>query len=77
MAHSPDPDLCALGIMKSMKQKAEKHRGSQGSACPGLLPGTRVPGRHLPQSGSEPPAAEEAMAAPDRSAYPCLLAGLQ
>lgn len=50
--------------------------GLQGSACPGLLPGTRVPGRHLLQSSSEPPTAEEATAAPVGSAYPYLPAGL-
>ena len=70
-AHSPDPDLYEFTIIKSMKPMAEKFRGSQGSACPGLLPGTRFPGRHLLQSGSEqdalPLTAAKATAAPERS----------
>lgn len=40
MAHGPGPDLCSSNMMKSMNQKSEKHKRSQGSTCPGLWLGT-------------------------------------
>lgn len=39
-AHGLGPDLHGFNMMKSVNQKAEKHKKSQGSTCPGLQLGT-------------------------------------
>lgn len=41
--YSPVPDLCDFNMMKSVNQKAEKHKRSKGSTCPGPWLGTGVP----------------------------------